>query len=248
LIWIDPRIGSGELLPYFKPYDVEVEVTQLDYGDAAFYGNSSDGAVLIGVERKNLRDLITSVRTKRLSGHQLPGLFETYSVVMLVIEGVWECGPNGEIVEPRYGGWLSLRIGNRAVMYREVEHYLATLTHKCGVIVQYTTKPTQTVAWLVSHYKWWQKEWKEHQSDDAIYAPEGVTNNRHRFTGRAIGPVERVAAQLPGVDRKAYAFGKWFKSVKDMVDADEKELMEVEGIGKIGAKKIHAWLRSHDGR
>ena len=60
---------------------------------------------------------------------------------------------------------------------------------------------------------------------------------------RRAGPVELVAAQLPGVSKKAFEFGKKFKSVFALVNAEERSLSEVDGIGKKGAGKIYRWLR-----
>lgn len=247
MIYLDPRIGSGELLPQFKPYDVEVEVMQLAFGDACWWGNGFDGPTFVGAERKILTDLVASMRSNRLSGYQLPGLLEMYTWVYLVVEGVWQCGDNGEVVMLLGRNWVPLRVGSRPVLFREIDHYLATLEHKRGVTVKYTSGPKQTAAWMVSRYKWWtDKDWVKHDSDEAIYAPyeENVRARRASFTSKKVGPVEIVASQLPGVSRKAYEFGKKFNSVVEMVNADVKVLETVEGIGKKGAVKIHGWLRS----
>ena len=246
MILLDPRVGSGELLPYFKPYDVPVEIQQLEYGDAMWWGNGHDGPTLVGAERKVVMDFIASMRSNRLSGHQLPGLLEMYQWVYLVIEGVWQCGENGETEVLLGRNWVPLRVGSRAVMFREIDHYLATLEHKRGVTVKYTASPKQTAAWLVSRYKWWtDKDWAKHDSDTGIYAPyeEQVRQRRASFTQPIVGPVERIAAQFPGVAKKAYEFGKLFKSVHEMVNMDAKGLEKVEGIGKKGANRIYDWLR-----
>src|SRR5262249_54776350 len=115
----------------------------------------------------------------------------------------------------------------------------------CGAYYERTGGPAETVAWVVALYKWFQKEFSKHQSHKQIYAPEPDRKNGRRgsFTFPKIGPVELVAAQLPGVNKKAWEFGKKFKSVEALVAASEKELSELDGIGKKGAKKIYNWLR-----
>lgn len=246
MLWIDPRIGSGELLPHFRPYDVQVELAQLPFGDLMFWGNGYDGPVLVGVELKNIHDLVASMRSNRLSGHQLPGLFNTYAFVILVVQGIWQCGKTGEVEVHAGNGWVPMRSGTRAVLYREVDHYLATLEHKRGVVVKYTANAGQTVAWVVSRYKWWNdKEWAKHDSDEAIYSAYDAqsVSRRGSFTPRVAGAVEQVAAQMPGVNKKAYEFGKTFKSVHAMVNAKVEELGEVRGMGKKGAERIWKWLR-----
>lgn len=57
------------------------------------------------------------------------------------------------------------------------------------------------------------------------------------MNGSGSGPAEpntlwRMAAQLPGVDRRAQAVAGHFRTVRDMANATEKEWEEVPGIGK----------------
>ena len=96
MILIDDRMGSKELLPLFRPYDVTVELSHLEYADIAFFGNGPTGPELVGIERKTLHDLVNSMRSRRLSGYQLPGLMAAYAWVYIVVEGVWRAGDGGE--------------------------------------------------------------------------------------------------------------------------------------------------------
>lgn len=245
MILLDPRIGSGELLPYFQPYGVEVEVQHLDYGDCCWWGQGHDGPVLVSAERKIITDLIASMRSNRLSGHQLPGLLDTYAFTYILIEGNWRSGEGGAIEIPTRGGWIPLRVGSRSVLFREVDHYLATLDHRVGLSILHSSNKEQTVAQIVSRYHWWQKDWYKHDSFEAIYAPYETARQSRRgtFVQRKVGAVELVASQFPGVSKKAFGFGKVFGSVQELVNAKIEELEKVEGIGKKGAKAIHAWLR-----
>lgn len=248
-ILLDPRVGSGELLRHFKAFDVPVELTPLEFGDVAFSGSGPNGVALIGIERKILPDLVSSMRSKRLSGHQLPGLMSSYDYVCLVVEGVWRCGSGGE-VEWLWGrDWRPVKVGNKFILYRELDHYLSSLEHICGVTVQQTQDEMRTVAWIVSRYHWWNdKDWSQHHSHEQIYSPELSQNSNGRghkpsFRYRTVGAVEQVAARFPGVDRKAWAFGKEFKSVVEMVNAERVRLMEVDGVGKVMAERIYRWVR-----
>lgn len=256
MIFLDPRSGSGELAPYFRPYDVPVELVQLDAADAAFCGNGPDGTnPLIGFERKVLTDAISSMRTERFMGEQLPKLLELYPLsITIVLEGIWRAGPATGAIEVKgygRGEWIPVRVGSRPVMHRELDHWLATLEHKisyeCGrqFSVVRTADEEQTVAYIVSRYKWWNdKAWEDHKSYKVIYAQE-VPNapGRRGFNLPKPGPVEEVACRFPGVREKAWSFGKQFRSVYEMVTASAKELGEVEGIGKKGASRIYDWLR-----
>lgn len=257
MITLDPRIGSGELEGHLRAYDIEIRVRQLEYGDAFWWGSGIDGPVKVGVERKVLGDLVASMRSDRLSGFQLPGLVETYPHRYLLIEGVYRVG-EGDIIEI-YGGkrrdwpgrkggmgrmqsvWTPLRAGGKPILYREVDHYLSTLEHICGFSIAYSASRTQTAAWLVSRFKWWEKEWDKHDSHIAIYAPVPQPTRALNTTRRA-GSIEMVAAQFPGVSRKAWGFRGQFGSVREMVNATVSELAQVDGIGKKGALNIDEWL------
>lgn len=245
---LDPRIGSGELLASFKPYDVDVEVVQLDAADIAHAGNGPDGPCLVGYERKIVTDLVASMRSDRLSGSQLSRLLEQYQFPHIIVEGIWQAGDNGEI-EVRGGAkhWIPLRVGSRSVLYREVDHYLATLENRVGVNVVRTSNKAQTVAYLVSRYKWWNdKEWDKHDSFKAIYNPPVPRQpGRVGFSMPQPGPVEQFAAILPGIREKAWAAGKKFDTIHDMVNASQKELSGVDGIGKVLAERIWKWLRTN---
>lgn len=271
MIYVANDIGSKELIDYFSPYDVEVQRTELDYADFVFYGNGIDGPCSVGIERKTIgfyttedgsarygTDLISSIRSGRLSGHQLPGLFghgdePGFDYVIFLLEGVWRPGPGGEVMVPyRRGEWMPIKLsGGRPVLYRELMGYLNTLDLVCGGHVVRTSNPAETAAWLVGLYKWFQKPFEEHQSHQQIYTNEVGPRYRGRrgsFSTPAVGPVEMVAAQLPGVNKKAYAFGDRFESVREMVNAEEGVFADVEGIGKKGAKTIWEWFRKKSGR
>lgn len=254
MIVLDPRIGSGELESYLRAYDEEIRVNKLDCGDAYWWGSGPDGPVKVGVERKVLGDLVSSMRDNRLSGFQLPKLLKTYPFRYLLIEGVYRVGEGG-IIEI-YGGkkkrgmgratsvWTPLRAGSQPILFREVDHYITTLEHRAGFNVAYTGNKEQTAAWIVSRYKWWAKDWDKHDAHEAIYAPyeQALQARRGSTVIRRAGSIEMVAAQFPGVARKAYEFRKLFGSVRKMVNATPMALAEVEGIGKKGALVIDEWL------
>src|SRR5215471_7722117 len=127
MILIDERVGSKELLPYFKPFDVEAEICRLGFADAAFVGNGPDGIISIGIERKVLGDLLASMRAERLAGHQLDGLLENYQVNYLIVEGICRPGRNGELEQIRGNDWRAIYIGRTPMLYREMDNFLTTM-------------------------------------------------------------------------------------------------------------------------
>lgn len=247
MIQIDTRAGSNALIPYFRPYDVEIQPTVLEFGDLAFSGEGKECGVAVGIEHKSPHDLVNSMRSNRLSGHQLPGLMDMYDYVFLCVEGPWRCGGRGELEVLAGKGWVPMSTGgSRPILYREVSSYLTTLELKCGVDVIRTVNAQETAAWVVGLYHWFQKPWGKHDAWEAIYKPDIGDNQRSRrgsLVRRVVGPVGLVAADFPGVSKKAWEFEKVFRTVEDMVNADTKRLQKVEGVGKKGAELIWKWLR-----
>jgi len=182
------------LLDSREPEELETAVRRLGievareieypFGDAVFMGHGPNGDCSVAFERKKLDDLITSMKKKRLSGHQLRGCWDTYDFVYLVCEGIWKEGSGGEIVEMRYDprikkhGWVPYHSrataegsgGRMAVSYEQLDHYLCTLELKAGVIVKRTKDVEETAKFYVSRWKWFNnKKWDQHTSHDQVY-------------------------------------------------------------------------------
>ncbi len=191
------------------PVDRTVE---LPFADACFLGNGPDGETEVGFERKKLRDLVNSMKDRRLSGHQLRGMWSAYTFVYLVAEGVWREGSGGEIEEwgwdPRAKkqGWAPVysdgQVGDRrAVSYEQLDHYLSTLELKGGVIVKRTKDERETARFYASRWKWFNgKAWHQHVSHDQVYL--GLPAKAHGTGwGRAHGHDQEYTA--PGRGRAA---------------------------------------------
>jgi ERCC4-type nuclease len=230
VIIIDKRRGSGELAPLFKGYGIDILEDMLDFADFCFTGNGPNGTVSIGMERKRIGDLISSMRDKRFSGYQLPGLVKNYEYVYLIIEGISRPSSNGNMEVYRKGKWYPLLVGSKMISYREIDHHMATLGHVCGLTIISTSTPEHTAAMVVSRYKWWNdKQWNKHDSYMQIYTPLPESTGRARLLRHHVGLVEKVAAQFIGVDKKAFEFGKKFKSIKDLMNASVGDLEKVVG-------------------
>jgi len=245
MLSIDYRVGSIELEPLFRPYGIRLNKTKLDFGDFCWSGNGPKGECLIAVERKRITDLIQSIQSKRLTGHQLPGMAETYDYCYLIVEGLWRPGDNGEL-EIRNGKWSTHY--SHSLPYRSIDNYLASLELQAGVIYRRTITAKETVAMIVDLYRYWtDKQWKEHKSHKAVYAPaNGGEGRRFSFLPRKISLVEKIALQLPGIgDDKAQLVAKKFKNVLSMIHAQEDEWTQIQGIGSGTARKIIDALKSY---
>src|SRR5438105_4306269 len=95
---------------------VRAELNDLDFGDAAFEGRSPAGMIAVGIERKTLHDLVRCIDDARLSGHQLIGMKQMYTVRAVIIEGHWKPhDPEGWLMEGYNGGttWAYCRPGGQ---------------------------------------------------------------------------------------------------------------------------------------
>lgn len=252
MIRIDQRIGSGELEPLFKPYGLKVHKTKLDYGDFDFEGNGPKGKCAIVFERKRIEDLLDSMQSGRLTGHQLPGISESYDYGYLLIEGAWRANADGllEISNGR-GGWTA-----RGLPVRAVTSFVMGLCFRAGLVPWKTFSPVETVAFIVDQYRMWNdKLWDEHTSHLTVYAPAGEVGGGGfglSLVRREVTMAEKVAMQLPGLDSKAKYAVREFGDVFGMANANESQWAgmpwktrkgQARKLGAIGGKKIYDAIR-----
>jgi ERCC4-type nuclease len=217
-----------------------VSVGKLDFADFFFLGNGPEGEyVSIGIERKAIKDLLNSMVTGRLSGHQLPGMTQQYDHVYILVEGEWRFNPDSGILESRNGAWWNdVSLGPRRFMAKEVVGFLNTLQIKAGVHIVYSHNQRETVQVITSLYHWWNsKQWDSHTSH---LSPSKVhKGNSGEVMLRKPTLVRRIAAELPLIGwGKSKAVEEYFPSVVQMVTASEKEWREIPGIGVGIAKGV----------
>jgi len=243
VILVDDRSGSAELAPLF-PKGVSTSVTRMDFGDFCFLGNGPEGPAPIGIERKTIRDLLSSMTSGRLSGHQLIGLMDSYSWIYLIIEGVWKfSAESGLLVEYRGKSWSPVSLGSRRFMAKEVVGYLNTLAVKTGVIILYSGGKQETVQTICALYHWWDKEWESHSS----HLGRNKSSKGIEVSLTKPNLVRRVAAELGGVGwGKSKDVAAHFGSVWEMVHATEREWRQIPGIGKILAQRVVASMGGED--
>jgi ERCC4-type nuclease len=189
----------------------------------------------VGIERKKIHDLIDSMTTGRLSGHQLIGMLKTYNVIYLVVEGLWQSSPkDGTLQVYKKKGWQTVRHGKRRYMGREISNFLNTLSIITNVKVVRTSNAKQTGLWLSDTYSWWAKPWNKHTSYKELYSePIPVAQWKRP---NLITRIWKEFESVKWVRAKALAIN--FPTLMSMACADEKDLTKVEGIGKGTAQSI----------
>jgi ERCC4-type nuclease len=222
-------------------------IVQLEFADASFVGHGPEGSVLIGVERKTVTDLLSSIASGRLIAHQLPGMMDMYDVVYLVVEGIAkEDKTDGRLLVSKDGGksFRDVSYSKRLWTMENIAHFLISREQE-GIRVRMTNSIRMTAHTVEHLHSWWAKEWHKHKSHLALH--------KHRLQGpvsfdmsRRERPslVRKIAAELPsvGIDR-SQDVAKRFKSVREMFEASIDDWNEIEGFGKVTSK--HAWEALH---
>jgi ERCC4-type nuclease len=235
VILVDSRIGSKELFPLFPKG--QAQLTTLPFGDFSFIGKGPEGIpVMIGIERKTIREIAGTISDGRLVGHQIPGLVKHYGVVYLVVEGVWRGHrTTGILRELHTGLWRDIQNGPVRFMANDIRKFLYTLENMAGVRLRYTPTMEDTAQEVLALHSWWtNKEWAEHRAHIAIqYPPVDI------LMFRKPSLMQYWAACLPGVGwKRSRAVEQHFPGIIDMVLSNESEWEKVEGIGKVTARKV----------
>lgn len=241
MILVDDRVGSRELLHLFQ--HGSATLYRLEYGDFSFIGNGPDGPVMVGIERKQVREVASTLLDHRFTGHQLPGLLQQYQIVYLIVEGRMRAAPGTGLLEyKRSNGWVQIVNGTRRYMASDIRLFLSTIENTCGVRLRFTESQRGTADEVKALHDWWTgKEWQDHKSHLANRNPLPDTTWVRKPT-----LVEQIAACLPGVGwKRARAAGLVFPSVQEMVEAVVEDWEKVEGIGKGVAAKVVAAINGN---
>jgi len=232
VILVDDRQGSKELVTPLRKAGLPAEHTRLDFGDVVFEGKGEKGkSVDIAVELKKLPELIMSIRDGRFSGHQLPGLLDTYDYSWLLVEGQWRNNAQGQMCsyKGRTLGWLPVRGGMSATEY--IKHLLTY--ELCGGIHVYVTHDRQaTIHFIVSLYRWW--------TDRALdkHTSHLVPHTAHHFL--PVSPFRAAVQKFPGIGPHAsLAVEQWFNgSLRDAVNAPLGEWAEIPVLSENRSKRL----------
>lgn len=195
MVLVDRRIGSNDLLAPLRDHGLNAELVELDFADVAFTGRGAKGtSVDIGVELKNVNDLIQSLRTGRLAGHQLPGLRAHYEHAWLFVEGYWKSDEHGLVTtyQGKQRGWHTTP-GKMSAS--EMEKHVLTLELCGGLHVRYTNSRLDTLRALVNLYHWWtDRALDHHTSHLVVHDPPTLV---------PISEYRQAFTKLPGIGVKA---------------------------------------------
>jgi ERCC4-type nuclease len=237
-MFIDNRIGAKELFRYM---DMPAKLQRLEFADAAFTGLGPGGEPRwVGIERKRIGDLVSSIDTGRLAGHQLIGLLNSYHEIYLLIEGIWRTGSNGEIQTYKGKSWKPLiRKGNTTWTFKAVTKYINTLMVQQGIRVWITGNLGESGRYLSNLYHWWKMPWEKHTAINQLHKAPNPRDTlvKPSFLRRALAELEGVGWKRSGI------IAAQVKTLHELCHMSVEDLMKLEGVGKVTAKSIRKEVR-----
>jgi ERCC4-type nuclease len=244
LIQVDTRAGSNELIKPLRAAGLPVEEAQLEFGDLGFLGRGEGGLpLLIGIEHKKLPDLVQSLNTDRLAGHQLTGMLRMYDRCYLIIEGEWDVDGAGRVITPTAirGRVVPLK---GAPLASVLEQRVLTLEHRGGLRVRWTRNQQETIRYVHALFRFWcDRDLDDHRSHLALHAVD-----LDRSLLEPVSDERRVYAAIPSIGyTRSAAVEKHFPSLWAAANALEAEWQKVDGIGKKLASNIVTFIRGRKG-
>lgn len=231
----DKQAKNLDLMPHIKAIGVPVEKGDLQFGDAAFEGRGPDGTISVGIERKRLHDVLNCIDDARLSGLQLIGMKQMYTVRVLMIEGHWKPHDNlGILMEGFNGGssWSFCRYRSQRTMYNKLYRYLISVSLS-GVIVNFSRDPYHTAFNICEWFHYFQKKWEGHTAMQELQKVAIPTMNSRPSL------VRKWANDLEGVGTKLSADAeRMFRSPVKLANSEEADWLRIPGVGVKTAQAI----------
>lgn len=235
MIYLDPRAGSGYLLPLLHKRGLPAEHKWMRYGDVAFRGYGPDGRVDCGIELKVPKDLVDSIISKRLQ-EQLRGMYRSYSpnARYLMIHGQYRDSHNGITYLNAKGRW---EISRAPMGYTSLAGMLETVSH-CGFNVVHVDDALNGIEAL---YRWRQKRWGQHTTMKAFAG----LKERSRGIIDSPPPVAIAVHATMGMGWvKAHSVALLFPTIEILARASEEEIGCTPGVGPKLAARIYRTIRA----
>jgi ERCC4-type nuclease len=224
---VDDREGSRQLAAHLLKAGLPVEVTRLEAGDVWFVGRGERGVPInIVVEHKTVNDLVASLRTGRLQGHQLLKMREgadhpIFDFCWLVVEGELVYSARGVLMRRQSRRQFTPVVGHMTIA--ELYKRLLVLHLRGGLPSVLTRSRRDTVRWIEALYRvFTDKDLDAHRSHLGAYTPPGL-----------VAPSQfcHTMGTLPGIGLKvAHAAERQFQSIRAAVNASPVEWAALETV------------------
>jgi hypothetical protein len=248
VLYVDTAVGSKELEPILRRRGVNCRLFPRLPADFALVGSGPKGAEWkIGVERKTLGDLGSSLLMNRLFGTQLPRMVEEYQRIWLVVEGIFRPGDDDAIEVWRpgrrgvAGSWSLARV---PLTWSQLQGWLLSFdeaTNGKGRRWK-TSSETETALWLGALLRWWSKRYERHAGHVAIELNLPMPSRAHAMI-RKPNKVQLAAFVCDRIGAKtALQVGRYFHRPLDLAQADRRKLRRA-GLGEKDAETVWRWWR-----
>jgi len=241
MIFVTTAPNDADLLEILEDNAIGVP---LPYGDATFQGVWDGGEVVnVCIERKKLGDLATCIVSTGRHLNQIRSAREAgFGFIVLVFEmDAWRfrIGENG-YMETRVGKeWVEMM---PRISYVRLDQYLNELGYFMGVLVKRSGGVWETARQILDLYQLFAVEPQKHGSLKKFYTPQVSVECVSLLAKPSL--VRRVANQLPGVGWElSRGVEVRFRNVEEMAEGGVKDWMDVDGIGKVMAKRIVRVIR-----
>lgn len=229
MIFLDPRAGSKDLIKPLQKAGLPLDSSSnLDAGDLFFIGRGEQGKGLtIGIEHKKVADLVASLRTGRLQGHQLlamrgadAGQKPLYDVAYLIVEGEVHYDEQGRLL--RRCGRQAFRVMAGGMTITELQKRILVMQLRAGLNPIFTRTQADSIKWIESLYRvWTDRDLDQHKSHLAMYqAPTLLPLSQFR---RTVGTLPGVGQRVSRTAEKAFG-----KSLRRAFNATTEEWAELE--------------------
>lgn len=256
-VLIDSRKGRQDQrwsydLMKLSPLNLYGVECSLYSGDAQITGNGPNGAILAGVEVKSLGSLLSGLASGKLQSQVLK-MLDTYSYSFLLYYGPYKIDDDEKrtLLTPRgKGQWTPFTVGSRTFPFGYLQNALLELS-VLGINSLHFNSVAMIAEWIGCTARWWSKPWSEHSLFKVLDKSQQKTDSVPSIAGGGLNvgivPVldkhtklkMRVAGAFVDMGfNRCLAAANHFLSPQDMMNADEKDWLQVNGIGKVLAKSI----------
>ena len=255
-IYIDPRGDTAKFLLNCAFTDqhgqfIHISSRPLANGDVEFYGTGPNDTMLsIGIEIKNIPDLISSLASARLQSvdGQLQSMIHDsrYDVNILLVYGRYRETDDGgiQILKKTNGQWRwKKQYVDDRTKYHKIQSFL-TQCQLSGVLVEKKENIKEVARYILSTYCWFQKPWHEHKQMKTFSNISMQSTRRRLSTFPDLNRKEsflrrvRIARCFPRIDfERALSLAYAFPNIIEMIDACVGDLIKIPGIGRVVANE-----------
>lgn len=178
-LWIVDKSGiyhyqdDGKSKTCMACHDTGRTLSTLSSGDVSFYGNGSSGTVSIGVEIKEITELLSSLISGRLQDTQMRGMVNDYDDGhrWVLHYGRYRPSPVDGMIQTwkeghsqRRAGWYTFKPNNKSIPYGYLEAFKCCSAKEYGFDFVRVEDIIEAAQWIGVLYRTWTRPYHTHKS------------------------------------------------------------------------------------